>query len=153
MIEIFNEIAQIVGISANLLMALCWQESHHRNVINHSDNGSKSYGVCQVKLDTARTIIPSITRKDLMYPFINIYIASKYLKKHLDKYDSEYLALSRYNGGLKNGKVVNKKYINSILKYKKERPWKHDVQKRRKGDSETSPQPRTRGRGNVSEVA
>lgn len=124
MIEIFAQIAAAVKVSPLLLLSLCWQESHHRNVINPHDSGSKSYGVCQVKMDTAKTIIPTVTEKELMNPEINIYVAAKYLKRHLNTYEGdEQKALSRYNGGYKGGKITNRRYVKKILGYMATQPW------------------------------
>ena len=123
MIHFFTEIAYIVGISPALLTAICWQESHHQNVINWNDGNSHSYGVCQLKLETAKTVIPGITENELMIPPVNIFIAAKYLKRHIKTYYREDIVISRYNGGYKNGKITNQKYVNSVLKHKKNKSW------------------------------
>ena len=129
MVFIFTIIAKTVGTSALLLMAICWQESHHKQLINNTDKNGPSYGICQIKLNTAKSIVPSITKKELMQNEMNIYIAAKYIKKHLDIYKDEKKAISRYNGGFKNGRIINSKYVNSVLNHKRSKPWMQDFKK------------------------
>lgn len=125
--EIIIVSAQLVGVSPDLMLSVCWQETHHRNMVNRHDKGSPSFGVCQVKKAAAKTVIPTITEKELMNPLVNAYVAAKYIKQHQLKYKSEKIAISRYNGGYKNKKIVNKKYVNSVLSHKKNKPWRQQT--------------------------
>ena len=90
----------------NAMDAICWVESSHRNVVNKNDGGSPSYGVCQIKLDTANWMkelhrIPGYTLKpaDLMVKEINIFYATLYFKYQLHRYGQLSCAISAYNAG------------------------------------------------------
>ena len=105
--------AENVGISSSLLFSLCHTETRIRNVINHKDGGSPSYGLCQVKLRTAKQFFPNITAKDLMEPYKNAFVAGTYLKHQSERFKSMYKGISAYNAGrpIKG----NKKYVNKVL--------------------------------------
>lgn len=91
----------------NLLGAVCYVESNYRNVINHNDGGSASYGICQIKLKTAnwmnekhKILGQPVTKFDLMNPEINALFAGLYLKYQLDRYNGDIeCAISGYNAG------------------------------------------------------
>ena len=48
--------AKAVGVPGALLLAICTHESNLQNVIAPQDHGSPSYGLCQVKQDTAKAL-------------------------------------------------------------------------------------------------
>lgn len=86
--------------------AICWVETNHRNVINPKDGGSPSYGLCQIKLETANWIHykhklgnEDLTEADLMKPEVNIFYAGLYFKYQWDKYKDLKCAISAYNAG------------------------------------------------------
>jgi len=56
-------------------------------------------GLTQVMPATAREIEPGTTRSDLMKPETNLRIGFKYLRRLMDRYGSEELALTAYNRG------------------------------------------------------
>lgn len=129
MIAIITEIAHLVGISPVLLLAVCWQESNHRNAINAMDGNSASYGICQVKLSTAKMVMPSVKAGDLLNPTINSFIAAKYLKTQLKRYNGdEKMAIAAYNAGKvkynKKGLIVNRHYVNLVVAHKHNKPWR-----------------------------
>lgn len=64
-----------------------------------NDGGSPSYGLCQVKLATARHMGFKGKPSDLLKPDINADLAAKYLRYQLNRYGSMEKALSAYNAG------------------------------------------------------
>lgn len=107
-----------VGVPISLLYSVCHTETRIRNVINHFDGGSKSYGMCQVKLGTARQFFPGITAAELMNPYKNALVAATYLKYQGKRFGSMFKGISAYNAGrpIKG----NKKYVNKVLASMKE---------------------------------
>lgn len=100
MIKLLLAIAMEIGLqNPKMLPAICSVESDFRNVINHFDGGSPSYGICQVKLSTAQDMIPGITAEMLMEPVINAYVAGLYVKYQERRYDEESCIISAYNAG------------------------------------------------------
>ena len=106
----------------NIMSAICWVESNHRNVINKDDGGSPSYGICQIKLSTANWMHfkhklgdKELTAEDLMKPEVNILYASLYLKYQLNRYDTLRCAISAYNAG-RCIKSNQKTYVKKVLK-------------------------------------
>jgi hypothetical protein len=90
MIKLLLLIATQIGLqNPSLLPAICSVESDFRNVINHYDGGSPSYGICQIKLATAQDMLPDVTAEMLMEPVINAYVAGLYLKYHEKRYEAE----------------------------------------------------------------
>lgn len=110
-----------------IVLSICWVESKHKNVINKHDGGSPSYGICQVKLDTANWMkeynrIPGkpITSKDLMNPDVNVYYAERYLRYQLKVYKNDInCAISAYNAG-SCIKGNQKNYVKNVLAKAKE---------------------------------
>ena len=97
-----------------MLLAICSVESDWRNVAKQ-DGPTYSYGVCQVKLATARWVSgnESIGEHDLMDPLFNLYIASLYLQYQLDRYSGDVdRAISAYNAGHAVG--WNKAYVQKV---------------------------------------
>lgn len=112
-------IAKTLNICATLLHSICYTESHGRNVVNHFDGGTPSYGVCQVKLATARLFNKDVTAKDLMNPNLNIWYAALYLKKHQEKHADMACVIASYNAGQcfkKNGVITNATYVEKVKK-------------------------------------
>lgn len=111
--------------SPNLLPAICWVESNHRNVDNMNDGGSPSYGVCQIKLDTANWMKdhhkipgPELEPDDLRKPEINIFYAGLYVQYLLKRYKGDLnCTISGYNAGScikSNQKTYVKKVLEKI---------------------------------------
>ncbi len=105
--------AEKVGISGTLLFSLCHVETTILNKIHHHDGGSKSYGICQVKLRTARQFLPGITEAEMMDPYYNALAAAYYLKYQTLRFKDLKKGISAYNAGrpIKS----NKKYVKSVL--------------------------------------
>ncbi len=113
-IEIINA-AKVVGISSSLLMGICQTETGLKNVIHYNDGHSHSYGICQIKHNTAKRFRAKITKKDLLNAYINAVMAAEYLKYQLARYNNnQNMAISAYNAG--HAIKSNKKYVRSVLK-------------------------------------
>ena len=106
----------------NLLPAICWVESNHRNVDNMDDGGSPSYGICQIKLDTANWMkdkykIPGkeLEPSDLQKPEINALYSGLYLLYLTHRYKTLKCAISAYNAGscIKSNQNT---YVKKVLK-------------------------------------
>ena len=98
-----------------LLLSICNVETKLRNVINYNDGRSHSYGLCQIKLNTARLFDKRATVKKLMNIEYNIKIASKYLEWQLKRYANDTVkAVSAYNAG--KFKLSNNKYVQKVFK-------------------------------------
>lgn len=88
------------NIPDGLLSSLCYVESRHIASIIHEDDGaSHSYGICQVKLETARYLGFMGTEKQLLKPENNIYYAAKYLSKQIRRYRDITRGIVAYNRG------------------------------------------------------
>lgn len=92
-------------------------ESSLTNVVNHADGGSPSYGVCQVKLNTAKMFDKDATVDSLLIPDYNIQIASKYLAWQKRRYKTSDCVIAAYNAGKckKDEKgIVNRGYVKKV---------------------------------------
>lgn len=105
-----------------LLPALCFVESGGDvRAVNRYDGASPSYGLCQIKLGTAREMLKKeIEEEDLLDPAINKKAALLYLQYQMQRYPGDVrCAISAYNAGrcLKgpDGKIRNVKYVNNVL--------------------------------------
>lgn len=112
-----------MGVPGSLLLAICTHESGLNNVQVNFDGGSASYGICQVKLGTAKLVGMDYVNSGslLMEPKINAEAAARYLKMQLERYDGEWCkAVSAYNSGTFNPSKKdpsvprNIKYVNQI---------------------------------------
>lgn len=114
----FETIEHIVNLPLGLLSALCLVESGHKNVVSPHDGGSPSYGICQVKLATARLEVPGYTAADLMDRNKNAYVAGKILKRHFRRYGNWCHAVAAYNAGRLNlhvsGLPRNVRYVRKV---------------------------------------
>lgn len=119
--------ADKVDVPRELLLALCWGESSFRKNTSHMDNGSMSYGACQVKLETARWMDKvyhlrhKVTPTKLENVKVNAFYAAKYLQYQLARYDGDWeKAVDAYNAGsaqvMKHGHKT--KYIKKVTKNK-----------------------------------
>lgn len=122
MAKIFDLSARLSRIPTTLLRAVCWVESNHRTVKTKSDgvDGRNSYGICQLKLQTARDMGFTGTAKELMQPHWNIYYAAQYLGYQLRRYHGNVKkAVKAYNRGHCSGSV-NCQYVRKVMKAYKE---------------------------------
>lgn len=120
--QLIMAISKAVGVPGVLLLAICTHESGLKNIVTPDDNGSPSYGICQIKMDTAASLGYQGNKDSLMIPKINIRYAAKYLKMQLERYDDSWCkATAAYNSGTYNpskaipGKPRNLKYVNRII--------------------------------------
>lgn len=99
-----------------LLSSLCFVETRHIASVVHIDDGSShSYGVCQVKLETAKYLGFKGTVEQLMNPKINIYYAAKYLQKQILRYNDINKGIVAYNRGNSN-KLTRSIYSDKVNK-------------------------------------
>ena len=104
------------NLPPELLSSLCYIESTHNiNSIHINDGGSNSYGICQIKLGTAKHFGFKGNSKQLMDPAVNIHYAAKYLSYQHKRYKSITKAVIAYNRG--NAKHLTKtSYSDRVLK-------------------------------------
>ncbi len=102
-----------------LLSSLCFVESNHKTEAVHINDGkTNSYGVCQIKLETAKWLGFKGTATELMKPKVNIYYAGKYLARNLKRYHGNVnKAVTAYNKGhADSDKIVLSKYTTKVFK-------------------------------------
>lgn len=117
--------AKFLGVPGSLLLAICTHESGLKNTINQYDGGSPSYGICQIKADTARMLgFAGELESDLMVPGLNAWYAAKYLGYQLKRYQGDWCkAVSAFNAGRYNpstvvpGKPRNLRYVKGVTLY------------------------------------
>lgn len=119
--ELIINIARSLGVPAQLLLAICTQESNLKNTINHHDGGSPSYGVCQLKSNTAKMVGFQGNPIELMDVSTNIYWSGRYLAYQQTRYGNNWNKLAAsFNAGSYNpsDKVVgcprNLKYVRAV---------------------------------------
>lgn len=121
-LQIITAAAKAAKTSAILLYAICAHESRNFTLdYSMYDNGSPSYGVCEIKSGTARMMGWNGTDEmELRNPYLNIKLAAKYLRYQQDIYGDDWIKLtSSYNSGTyAEGKVKNcprnLKYLNLV---------------------------------------
>lgn len=89
------------NLPPNLLSSLCWVESKHNVYAHHvNDGGSDSFGICQIKYNTAKHMGFKGTKQQLMEPINNINYAAAYLSYQLVRYNNNpKKAVIAYNRG------------------------------------------------------
>jgi soluble lytic murein transglycosylase-like protein len=131
-LSIMAAAAKAAHVSTTLLYAICAHESKDFSLdFAEYDNGSPSYGVCQVKEDTARFLGFKGKSMELRNPMIGAKYAALYLKYQLDRYSGNvYKAVAAYNAGSfieskkRPGFAANHKYIN-LVKQKLDKRLQH----------------------------
>lgn len=116
--------AKSVGVSGSLMLAVCSHESGNFTFdYAPHDNGSPSYGVCQLKLNSARQLGFKGQANELKKPIVSAKYAALYLKYQQGRYGQDWVKLTAaYNAGsyLPSDKVVgcprNLKYIKLVQK-------------------------------------
>ncbi len=104
-----------------LLSSLCFVESSHNpRAVNKMDGTSPSLGLCQIKVDTAKTLGFKGGAKELMNPNLNAYFAGQYLKKQIKRYHGDIRkAVGAYNSGTykenNSGNPINNLYIQKVF--------------------------------------
>lgn len=119
--------AKVAKVSPELLLAICMHESNLKNIMVPHDGGSPTYGVCQVKLDTAKMLGYNGNGQGLMNPVENAKWAAEYLKWQHKRYEGNWCkTVSAYNSGTYNessivpGKPKNLKYVKNVQSKLKE---------------------------------
>jgi soluble lytic murein transglycosylase-like protein len=101
--QIILSAAKSAHVSGAILLAICTHESGLRNVRVARDGVSPTYGVCQIKGETAKMLGYEGNPENLMNPAINAKYAALYLKYQYDRYDRNfYKAVAAYNAGKYN---------------------------------------------------
>ena len=99
--------------------AICSTESDFRNVVNHDDGGSASYGICQIKAKTASWMTKKYGQNytsDLMNRKENFNVALMYYVYQLRRYNGdERCAISAYNAG-RCIKSNQNTYVSKVLR-------------------------------------
>jgi soluble lytic murein transglycosylase-like protein len=116
------EAANITGVPAGLLISICWHESggYRSNLSEKLDGKTPSYGICQVKLETAAhmdklyKLKGRVSVQGLRQPFVNAFYAGLYLKYQMKRYKSWSKAVAAYNKGHFSDKNPNSKYIRKV---------------------------------------
>jgi soluble lytic murein transglycosylase-like protein len=121
--------AQLSGAPVEALTAICFQESSlEANIVVKNDGSSSSYGLCQVKLGTAQDVLKGVGSANLLDPFLNAFIAGKYLRKLLKRYNGNLdCAVNAYNTGARKTKCNSQtrytKYVTAVRKHMRRTPW------------------------------
>ena len=115
-------VAILHGIDPSIMTSLCHVESRHNPAayVKH-DGNSPSYGLCQIKLATAKSVGFTGKPQELFDPVINAHYAARYLAKQMTRYHGNVkLAVSAYNAG--RAIKSNHKYVKKVMScgYKKE---------------------------------
>jgi soluble lytic murein transglycosylase-like protein len=124
-VRIINAIrwaAHYVGVPEDLMVAVAWVESSHRaNLPAKLDGSTPSYGVFQIKLETAQWVDKVYkhkklaTRGRLLSVDDNCVYAAKYMKLLLKRYDGSWkMAVDAYNKG--HVVSLNSQYVQRVSK-------------------------------------
>jgi|ERR1700677_666923 len=88
-------------LPTGLLSSICYIETKHSvDKVHYNDGNTHSYGICQIKLETAQWLGFKGTAEDLMRPEANIHYAGLYLKYQIQRYKHDLRkAVIAYNKG------------------------------------------------------
>lgn len=102
------------NIDPSLLGAICYVETKHNvNAYNSTDGNSPSYGICQIKLGTAKGLGFKGTGRDLQDARTNAFWSARYLQYLSHKTgDNLHLTVSAYNCGRP---CRNTRYVGAAL--------------------------------------
>ena len=107
--------ALITGVEAALIASIIMQESSWRKDSTHQDkDGGISYGLMQVRLDTARRMLDTneLTGEMLIKPYTNILAGAHYLRQSFRKWGNVKDVIASYNAGMPRKNVFGQ-YTNS----------------------------------------
>lgn len=105
-----------LNLPPGLLEAVCKVESNFKVTALHRNDGKgHSYGVCQIKYNTAKLMGYKGSEKDLMRPEINIRYAGLYLRHQINRYKSIPQGIIAYNQGSAKG-LTNSTYQRKVFK-------------------------------------
>lgn len=92
--------AKKIGVSGSLLLAICTHESGLNNIYLHRDGGSPTFGICQIKYETAKMVGFTGESKELMKAETNAEWAATYLKYQKSRYGGDWVkSTAAYNSG------------------------------------------------------
>lgn len=116
--------ARLANIEPEIIAAHIMQESSWNPNATHRDtDGVSSYGLIQVRLDTARSLLgePNLTPQMLLNPKINILAGAKYIQQSRIKWPDIKDSIAAYNAGKprKNsaGQYTNSKGVTNVQHY------------------------------------
>jgi soluble lytic murein transglycosylase-like protein len=123
--RIITSAAHKADVPPHLLLAICWIETSYvqPKIPEPLDGKTPSYGICQVKLETAQfmdktfrlRMSASVTR--LRDPYVNAFYAAKYLKYQLKQYNGDWKkSVAAYNQGSWDESSPNVTYVSKIEK-------------------------------------
>ena len=97
--DCFDEAANYQKVNPLILRAIAWQESHNRAAAVHKNaNGSTDYGVMQINSVHLPVLAQyGISRRTLMQPCKNVYIAAWHLRQQMNKYGNTWAAVGAYH--------------------------------------------------------
>jgi soluble lytic murein transglycosylase-like protein len=110
----------------NLVKAIAWIESNHRNVVNENDIGSPSYGILQVKCIAAKSVGFKGNCNNLRKSEISSKYGILFLKSKIEKYGKGDDAIAAYNADKPykckryvpdkcyTSEYVNQNYVNKV---------------------------------------
>lgn len=102
---LFTAMSLNYNLPTNLLDSVCYVETKHdMYAIAYNDGGSHSYGVCQIKYETAKHMGFKGTEDELMQPENNIKYAAAFLAYQIKRYKGNTKrAVTAYNKGHSSG--------------------------------------------------
>ena len=128
---VIRQVAGLAGVPAELLAAHAMAESSFHPAATHTDaDGGSSYGLMQVRLDTARRLLkqPALTPQQLLDPYFNLLAGARVIQENLARWKTLPDAVAAYNAGIprKNaaGQYTNSRgdtmvqtYVDRVLGY------------------------------------
>lgn len=124
MIAVVTSAAKAASVPPTLLLAICTVESNlNPHAVNVHDGGSASYGLCQLKVATAKQFDKRASPEMLLEPKDNARIAALYLRFNIGRYYTTQCAVASYNAGScrrnESGVIRNIKYVRKVEKHRK----------------------------------
>lgn len=106
-VKVITKVAARVGVPRELMLAVAWVESSHRaNLPPSLDGATPSYGLFQIKLETAQWVDEvykhkyRVTPERLSKVEFNTFYACKFMKLLLKRYKGDWAkAATAYNKG------------------------------------------------------
>lgn len=113
------KIALQQNIDPNLLLGVCYKESHFQNVNVEADGTSETaHSVCQVHDIAARQV--GLTNLDLNIPANSILVAALYLKYQMNRCGGVRPAVAAYNTGKCINHPIKGGYVDQVLAFSRE---------------------------------
>lgn len=112
--------AKAAKVSTALFFAICSHESGIKNILTKNDGGSPTYGVCQVKFETAKMMGYKGEPFGLMDPATNAKYGARYLKYQEKRYGDDWCKITAaYNAGSvfiekRSKRLKNLQYVHKV---------------------------------------